>query len=219
MSDNVDWQAILDNVPEGAEDWTHCDLDSKYYLEFDYYDSGAHYGYRFGPEPLQRTEVVMYSNPTTRQEIEKNALFQKMKKSLDDTGVSSYSVADGEQKEIDEEVDFSLSSMTSNFERTLLGVDAGKANQTIGEASQAWDSAASKSDGSTASYYELPEGATELQHLISHRDMNAQIGEAFRACYRYGLVEHSEMLRDAKKIKFYAEAEIERLEKLAERVK
>jgi hypothetical protein len=71
-----------------------------------------------------------------------------------------------------------------------------------------------KSDGSTASYYELPKGSTELQHLISHRNMNAQIGEVFRACYRYGLVEHSEMLRDAKKIKFYAQAEIERLEKL-----
>lgn len=75
--------------------------------------------------------------------------------------------------------------------------------------------APTKSDGSTASYYELPEGSTELQHLISHRNMNSQIGEVFRACYRYGLVEHSEMLRDAKKIKFYAQAEIERLEKLA----
>ena len=32
----------------------------------------------------------------------------------------------------------------------------------------------STSDGSTASYYELPEGASELQHLISHKDMNAQ---------------------------------------------
>lgn len=31
-----------------------------------------------------------------------------------------------------------------------------------------------QSDGSTASYYELPTNATELQHLISHRDMNAQ---------------------------------------------
>lgn len=68
------------------------------------------------------------------------------------------------------------------------------------------------SDGSTASYYELPEGATELQHLISHKDMNAQIGEIFRACYRYGECLHSEKLRDAKKIKFYAEAEIDRLE-------
>jgi len=72
-----------------------------------------------------------------------------------------------------------------------------------------------RSDGSTASYYELPKGATELQHLISHRNMNAQIGEIFRACYRYGLVSHSDMLRDAKKIKFYAQAEIDRLEKLA----
>jgi len=73
-----------------------------------------------------------------------------------------------------------------------------------------------RSDGSTASYYELPECATELQHLISHRNMNAQIGEIVRACYRYGLVSHSDMLRDAKKIKFYAQAEIERLEKLAQ---
>lgn len=70
-----------------------------------------------------------------------------------------------------------------------------------------------KSDGSTASYYELPQGAGELQHLIAYKDMNAQIGEIFRACYRYGEVEHSEKLRDAKKIKFYIDAEIERLEK------
>ena len=70
-----------------------------------------------------------------------------------------------------------------------------------------------KSDGSTASYYELPPGATELQHLISHRDMNAQIGEIFRACYRYGQAEHSDKLRDAKKILFYAQAEVERLSK------
>lgn len=70
-----------------------------------------------------------------------------------------------------------------------------------------------KSDGSTASYYVLPEGAKELQDLISYRDMNSQIGEVFRACYRYGMASHSDRLRDAKKIKFYAEAEIARLEK------
>lgn len=68
------------------------------------------------------------------------------------------------------------------------------------------------SDGSTASYYELPPKATELQDLISYKDMNAQIGEIFRACYRYGEVNHSTKLRDAKKILFYAQAEIERLE-------
>lgn len=67
------------------------------------------------------------------------------------------------------------------------------------------------SDGSTASYYVLPEGCSQLQHLISHRDMNAQIGEIFRSCYRYGECPHSDKLRDAKKIKFYIDAEIARL--------
>lgn len=70
-----------------------------------------------------------------------------------------------------------------------------------------------KSDGSTADYYKLPMHCTELQDLISYRDMNAQIGEIFRACYRYGIASHSDKLRDAKKILFYAKAEIERLEK------
>ena len=68
------------------------------------------------------------------------------------------------------------------------------------------------SDGSTASYYELPAGATQLQDLISHRNMNAQMGEIFRATYRYGLASHSDQLRGAKKIKFYIEAEIARLQ-------
>ena len=74
----------------------------------------------------------------------------------------------------------------------------------------------SKSDGSTARYYELPEHATELQHLISHKNMNAQIGEIFRSCYRYGEASHSNRLRDAKKIRFYAQAEINRLENYIE---
>ena len=71
-----------------------------------------------------------------------------------------------------------------------------------------------KSDGSTASYYELPDDAKELQDLISHRNMNAQDGEIFRAIYRKGLASHSGELRDAKKVLFYAQAEVERLEKL-----
>lgn len=70
------------------------------------------------------------------------------------------------------------------------------------------------SNGSTASYYTLPSDATELQDLISDRNMNAQIGEIFRACYRMGRAAHSDTLRDARKILFYAKAEVERLEKL-----
>ena len=67
------------------------------------------------------------------------------------------------------------------------------------------------SDGSSADYYELPKGAEELQDLISHCDMNAQLGEIFRACYRYGKDHHSTKLRDINKILFYAQAERERL--------
>jgi hypothetical protein len=70
----------------------------------------------------------------------------------------------------------------------------------------------SRSDGSTAEYYMLPEGATELQELISYRNMNAQMGEIFRSTYRYGLASHSDKLRDAKKIRFYIDAEIARLQ-------
>jgi len=71
-----------------------------------------------------------------------------------------------------------------------------------------------KSDGATASYYELPLNSTILQDLISHKDMNAQIGEIFRECYRYGQSSHSDELRGIKKIIFYANAELKRLENL-----
>jgi hypothetical protein len=72
------------------------------------------------------------------------------------------------------------------------------------------------SDGSTASYYELPPGAAQLQDLISYRNMNAQDGEMFRALYRKGRASHSDALRDAKKILFYAQAEVDRLLKYGE---
>lgn len=70
------------------------------------------------------------------------------------------------------------------------------------------------SDGTTASYYQLPDGCTELQDLISHRNLNAQDGEIFRAIYRKGRASHSDELRDARKVLFYAKAEVERLEAL-----
>ena len=73
-----------------------------------------------------------------------------------------------------------------------------------------------KSDGSTASYYELPSGAEELQHLIAYKNMNGQVAEMFRGLYRYGEVSHSSRLRDMKKVAYYAQAEIERLEKYDE---
>jgi len=70
-----------------------------------------------------------------------------------------------------------------------------------------------KSDGSSANYYKLPPDANELQDLISAKNMNAQIGEIFRECYRYGQASHSDEIRGIKKILFYANAELARLEK------
>lgn len=72
----------------------------------------------------------------------------------------------------------------------------------------------SKSDGSSADYYKLPQGCTELQDLISYRNLNAQDGEIFRAIYRKGRASHSDSLRDARKVLFYATAEVKRLEAL-----
>lgn len=69
-----------------------------------------------------------------------------------------------------------------------------------------------QSDGSTANYYELPVNASELQDLISAKNMNAQIGEIFRECYRYGKAAHCDELRGIKKILFYAYAELKRLQ-------
>lgn len=68
------------------------------------------------------------------------------------------------------------------------------------------------SDGSSASYYELPGNSRELQDLISAKNMNAQIGEIFRECYRYGQASHSDEIRGIKKILFYANAELKRLQ-------
>jgi hypothetical protein len=68
------------------------------------------------------------------------------------------------------------------------------------------------SDGTTADYYTLPAGCTQLQDLISYRNLNAQDGEIFRSIYRKGRASHSDELRDARKVLFYAQAEVARLE-------
>jgi hypothetical protein len=44
--------------------------------------------------------------------------------------------------------------------------------------------------------------------------MNAQDGEIFRAIYRKGRASHSDELRDARKVLFYAQAEVRRLEQV-----
>lgn len=83
---------------------------------------------------------------------------------------------------------------------------------TSNEQLQQFPKSSNKSDGSSADYYKLPPNATELQDLISYKNMNAQVGESFRSLYRYGESSHSDQLRDAKKVIFYMQAEVKRLQ-------
>jgi hypothetical protein len=70
-----------------------------------------------------------------------------------------------------------------------------------------------KSDGGSSSYYELPDGAKELQDLIEHRNMNFAIGNIFKACYRKGRKSGVDAIYDINKIIWYAEREKARLER------
>ena len=68
-----------------------------------------------------------------------------------------------------------------------------------------------KSTGWSSEYYELPEGATELQDLIEHREMNFAIGNIFKAAYRLGNKNGSSKEYDLNKIIWFAQRELNRL--------
>ena len=71
------------------------------------------------------------------------------------------------------------------------------------------------SDGSTAAYYELPAGATELQDLISYRNMNYCDGVLFNLCYDHAKADSlSEKLKIAKGMVEHAGYEVARLENM-----
>jgi hypothetical protein len=59
--------------------------------------------------------------------------------------------------------------------------------------------------GSTPKQYGLPPGATELQDLIEYRQMPFSLGNIFKACYRMGVCDHSDNIRDINKIIWFAE--------------
>lgn len=65
------------------------------------------------------------------------------------------------------------------------------------------------SDGLSTSYYKLPSHATELRHLISHKNMSKSRGDIFKACYRLGEKDGVDSLYDLNKMKFFIEDLIE----------
>ena len=71
-----------------------------------------------------------------------------------------------------------------------------------------------KTEGWSTDYYKLPEGATELQDLIEHKDMNFAIGNIFKACYRLGQKGKQTTMYDLNKIEWFVQREKERLKRI-----
>jgi hypothetical protein len=69
------------------------------------------------------------------------------------------------------------------------------------------------SDGWDTDYYELPEGAREMQDLIEHRGMNFAVGNIFKAVYRMGEKNNTSREYDLNKIIWYANRELNRIRK------
>lgn len=69
-----------------------------------------------------------------------------------------------------------------------------------------------KSNGWSTDYYLVPEGTKEIQDLIEHKEMNFAVGNIFKACYRLGVKDGIDALYDMRKIMWYAERELKRLE-------
>jgi hypothetical protein len=69
------------------------------------------------------------------------------------------------------------------------------------------------SDGGSTSYYEIPEGATELNDLIEHKKMSFALGNIFKACYRLGEKSGTDAAYDVRKMIFFANRILRQLEK------
>jgi hypothetical protein len=59
------------------------------------------------------------------------------------------------------------------------------------------------SNGGPSAYYEIPDHATEVRHLISHKSMSFARGNIFKACYRLGEKDGTEVLYDLNKIELF----------------
>ena len=60
-------------------------------------------------------------------------------------------------------------------------------------------------NGGNTDYYDLPNDAETLQDLIEYRNMDWNIANIFKSCYRIGNQDHSSELRDINKIIWFAE--------------
>jgi len=73
------------------------------------------------------------------------------------------------------------------------------------------DNKPTNTGGWSSAYYVLPPSAKELGDLINHRNMNFNMGNIFKACYRMGHKEGVSAEYDLDKIIWFAEQEKKRL--------
>lgn len=71
-----------------------------------------------------------------------------------------------------------------------------------------------QSDGGSTEYYKIPANSVDLADLIEFKNMNYNVGNIFKACYRLGTKIGADDLYDIRKILFFAEREKARLEKM-----
>ena len=69
-----------------------------------------------------------------------------------------------------------------------------------------------KSTGASTSYYELPEGAEELQDLIEHKAMRFSQANIFKAAYRLGNKKGNDDRYDLNKIVWFANRMLDELD-------
>lgn len=91
----------------------------------------------------------------------------------------------------------------------LAAIKAYKGGYKMGSGA---DKMAGKPGASNPGQYGLPDASTELQDLIEYRNMNFAVGNIFKACYRLGHCDHSDNVRDLRKIKWFVERELARAE-------
>lgn len=60
-------------------------------------------------------------------------------------------------------------------------------------------------------WYDLPKGANQLQDLIEHKNMNGNIKDVFKACYRVGEKDGTEEAYDVEKMAYYSLRELGRI--------
>lgn len=61
------------------------------------------------------------------------------------------------------------------------------------------------SDGGSTDYYRIPEGATELNDLIEAKRMGFALGNIFKACYRLGEKQGTDVMYDLEKMAFFVD--------------